>query len=41
LFNYLVTFALQVDMVPAINFGLVVASTPAADNGCWETGLNK
>jgi hypothetical protein len=35
------TFALQMDMVPATNFGLVAASAPAADNGCWKTGLNK
>jgi hypothetical protein len=35
------TFALQMDMVPAINFGLVAASAPGAVDGCWETGLNK
>jgi len=29
------------DMVPAINFGLVAASAPAADNSRWKTGLNK
>jgi hypothetical protein len=22
-------------------FGLVAASAPAANNGCWKTGLNK
>ena len=27
------------DMVPATNFGVVAASAPAADNGCWKTGL--
>jgi hypothetical protein len=35
------TFALQMDMVPAINFGLDAASARAADNGCWKIGLNK
>jgi hypothetical protein len=35
------TFALQMDMVPAMNFGFVVASAPAADNGYWKTGLDK
>jgi hypothetical protein len=35
------TFALQMDMVPAMNFGLAAASAPAADNGFWKIGLNK
>jgi hypothetical protein len=35
------TSALQMDMVPAKNFGFVAASAPAVDNGCWKTGLNK
>jgi hypothetical protein len=35
------TFALQMDMVPAINFDFVAASATAADNGCWKIGLNK
>jgi hypothetical protein len=35
------TFALQMDMVPAINFGLGAASSPATDKGCWKTGLKK
>jgi len=35
------TFAPQMDMVPAINFGLVAASAPADDNSRRKTGLNK
>jgi hypothetical protein len=35
------TFELQMDMVPATNFGLVAASAQAVDYGCWKTGLNK
>jgi len=35
------TFALQMDMVPATDFGLDAARAPASDNGCWKTGLNK
>jgi len=35
------TSALQMDMVPKMNFGLVAASALAVDNGCWKTGLNK
>jgi len=35
------TFALQMDMVSSMNFGLVAASATAADNGCWKIGLNK
>jgi hypothetical protein len=35
------TSALQMDMVPKMNFGLVAASAPAADNGCWKTGLKQ
>jgi hypothetical protein len=35
------TFALQMDIVPATNFGFVAASEPTADNGYWKTGLNK
>jgi hypothetical protein len=31
--NYLMTFELQMDMVPATNFGLIAASAQAADNG--------
>jgi hypothetical protein len=35
------TFTLQMDMVPATNFGFVAASAPAANNVYWKTGLNK
>jgi hypothetical protein len=34
------TFALQMDMVLATNFGFVAANAPAADS-YWKTGLNK
>jgi hypothetical protein len=35
------TFALQMDMVPAINMDLVAVCALVGDDGCWKTGLNK